>query len=31
MRGITNDRDADKLIKQATQTRAYIQFLVKQK
>lgn len=30
MRGAKNDRDADRLIKQATQTKAYISFLVKQ-
>jgi len=29
-RGITNDRDADRLIKQANQTRNYILFLVRQ-
>ena len=28
-RGVTTDREADRLIKDATQTRAYIQFLVK--
>ncbi|HET8749889.1 MAG TPA: serine/threonine-protein kinase [Sphingomicrobium sp.] len=30
MRGISSDREADKLIKQASQTRAYVQFLAKQ-
>ena len=30
MRGAKNDRDADRLIKQATQTKAYISFLTKQ-
>ena len=30
MRGIQSDKEADRLIKQATQTRAYVQFLVKQ-
>jgi hypothetical protein len=30
IRGVNSDRDADRLIKQATQTRAYVQFLVKQ-
>jgi len=30
MRGVSSDKEADKLIKQASQTRAYIQFLVKQ-
>ena len=30
IRGVSSDREADKLIKQATQTRAYVQFLVKQ-
>jgi non-specific serine/threonine protein kinase len=30
MRGVTSDKEADRLIKQASQTRAYIQFLVKQ-
>ncbi len=30
MRGAKNDRDADRLIKQANQTKAYISFLVKQ-
>ena len=30
MRGITSDREADRLIKQANQTRAYVQFLEKQ-
>ena len=30
MRGIDNNREADRLIKQASQTRAYIQFLDKQ-
>ena len=30
MRGIDSDREADRLIKQASQTRAYIQFLDKQ-
>ena len=30
MRGIQSDREAEKLIKQASQTRAYIQFLVRQ-
>ena len=29
-RGITSDREADRLIAQAKQTRAYVQFLVKQ-
>jgi serine/threonine protein kinase len=29
-RGVTNDRDADRLIKQANQTRNYILFLVRQ-
>ena len=29
MRGIQSDRDADRLIKQANQTRAYVQFLGK--
>ena len=29
IRGIQSDRDADRLIKQATQTRAYVQFLAK--
>ena len=30
IRGIQSDRDADRLIKQANQTRAYVQFLYKQ-
>ena len=30
MRGAKNDRDADRLIKQANQTKAYISFLTKQ-
>jgi hypothetical protein len=30
MRGVSSDKEADRLIKQAGQTRAYIQFLVKQ-
>jgi serine/threonine protein kinase len=30
MRGVSSDKEADKLIKQASQTRAYITFLVKQ-
>jgi len=30
MRGVSSDKEADKLIKQASQTRAYVQFLVKQ-
>ena len=30
MRGIQSDKEADKLIKQASQTKAYIQFLLKQ-
>jgi hypothetical protein len=30
MRGIQSDKEADKLIKQANQTRAYIQYLVRQ-
>jgi len=30
MRGIQSDKEADKLIKQASQTRAYIQYLVRQ-
>jgi len=30
MRGVSSDKEADKLIKQASQTRAYLQFLVKQ-
>ena len=30
MRGIRSDKEADKLIKQASQTRAYIQYLVRQ-
>jgi hypothetical protein len=30
MRGISSDREADRLIKQASQTRAYVQFLAKQ-
>jgi hypothetical protein len=30
IRGVNSDRDADRLIKQASQTRAYVQFLVKQ-
>ena len=30
IRGVNSDKDADRLIKQATQTRAYVQFLVKQ-
>jgi hypothetical protein len=30
MRGIRSDKEADKLIKQATQTRAYIQYLLRQ-
>jgi hypothetical protein len=30
MRGITSDREADRLIAQAKQTRAYVQFLAKQ-
>ena len=29
-RGVTSDRDADRLIAQAKQTRAYVQFLVRQ-
>jgi non-specific serine/threonine protein kinase len=29
-RGVSSDRDLDRLIKQANQTRAYVQFLVKQ-
>ena len=30
MGGIKSDKEADRLIKQANQTRAYIQFLSKQ-
>jgi hypothetical protein len=30
MRGVSSDKEADRLIKQASQTRAYVQFLVKQ-
>jgi hypothetical protein len=30
IRGINSDQEADRLIKQATQTRAYVQFLAKQ-
>ena len=30
MRGIQSDKEADKLIKQANQTKAYIQFLIRQ-
>ena len=30
MRGIQSDREADKLIKSANQTKAYIQFLLRQ-
>ena len=30
MRGIKSDKEADRLLKQATQTRAYVQFLYKQ-
>ena len=30
MRGINSDREADRLIAQAKQTRAYVQFLAKQ-
>jgi hypothetical protein len=30
MRGVDTDKDADKLIKQANQTRAYIQYLLRQ-
>lgn len=30
MRGISSDREADRLIKQASQTRAYVEFLAKQ-
>jgi len=30
IRGVSSDREADRLIKQAQQTRAYVQFLVKQ-
>ena len=30
MRGVQSDKEADKLIKQANQTKAYIQFLLKQ-
>jgi hypothetical protein len=30
IRGVNSDRDADRLIKQASQTRAYVQFLVQQ-
>jgi hypothetical protein len=30
MRGVQSDREADKLIKQAGQTRAYIQFLLRE-
>jgi non-specific serine/threonine protein kinase len=30
MRGIQSDREADRLIKQASQTRAYVEFLAKQ-
>ena len=30
IRGIQSDREADRLIKQASQTRAYVQFLYKQ-
>jgi hypothetical protein len=30
MRGIQSDKEADKLIKQASQTRAYIQYLSRQ-
>jgi hypothetical protein len=30
MRGITSEREADRLIAQAKQTRAYVQFLAKQ-
>lgn len=30
MRGIESDREADKLIKQANQTKAYIQFLLRE-
>jgi non-specific serine/threonine protein kinase len=29
-RGVSSDRDADRLIAQAKQTRAYVQFLVRQ-
>lgn len=30
IRGVSSDKEADRLIKQASQTRAYVQFLVKQ-
>jgi non-specific serine/threonine protein kinase len=30
IRGVSSDREADRLIKQANQTRAYVQFLAKQ-
>jgi non-specific serine/threonine protein kinase len=30
MRGIQTDQEADRLIKQANQTRAYVQFLARQ-
>jgi hypothetical protein len=30
IRGVQSDKEADKLIKEANQTRAYIQFLLRQ-
>ena len=30
IRGVQSDKEADKLIKQANQTKAYIQFLIRQ-
>ena len=30
MRGVISDREADRLIAQANQTKAYLQFLVRQ-
>ena len=30
IRGVNSDREADRLIKQANQTKAYVEFLVKQ-
>ena len=30
IRGVQSDREADRLIKQASQTRAYVNFLAKQ-
>jgi hypothetical protein len=30
IRGVSSDREADRLIKQANQTRAYVKFLVTQ-